>query len=740
MTRSLRGYFAPPVFPGDDELTLRAKHVTAIINVVAFSAILYTVVMPILAPEIAPRMVLIIPLYPILAVLYVLIRRKRIHEASLTLVIGTWLVLLLSAATSGGAESPAFAGNIIIILCAAVLLNQRTAIIFALLSAVEGIAMAYGVSIGYLERPPSVAHTPTTFWLAEAIYFGVAVALLRMATENIRLALQKAQRELEERRRVEQELQEQRDFAAQVLDNLGQGVTVTDVDAKFEYINPAYTKMLNTTQADLTGKSPFDLAYRNDLPKMEQARIQREQGQATTYEMRLLRSTGEIVHTLITGVPRWKNGKYVGAIAVITDLTERKQAENEQAGLLEKIQRHNVQLQTAAEVSRAASSTLELDLLLPRVVELIQTQFNYYYVGLFLYDKNTHRAVLRAATGDMGRKMLEEGYALDIHESSMIGWCITHAQPRFALDVGADPVRFKNPHLPLTRSELAFPLIAHGEVIGAMTIQSSEPSAFSTDDIVALQTMVEQISNAIQNATLFAERVALNAELQSRNLELERFTYTVSHDLRSPLITIRGFVGLLQQDAAASDAERLQKDVQRIVTATEKMQQLLNELLELSRVGRVTNPMRSLPFRQIVEEALERVQGPIESRGARIKIQDALPAIFGDPTRLIEVVQNLVDNAVKFMGGEPNPLVEIGAAGDDAEGRTIFFVRDNGIGIDPQFHEQVFGLFNKLNVNSEGTGVGLALVKRIIEVHGGKIWVESAGANGSTFYFSLPKK
>ncbi|MBI3739385.1 MAG: GAF domain-containing protein, partial [Chloroflexi bacterium] len=402
--------------------------------------------------------------------------------------------------------------------------------------------------------------------------------------------------------------------------------------------------------------------------------------------------------------------------------------------------RHNVQLQTAAEVSRAASSTLELDLLLPRVVELIQKQFNYYYVGLFLFDKLNHRAVLRAATGDMGQKMLDEGYALDIKEPSMIGWCITHKQPRFALDVGADPVRFKNPYLPLTRSELAFPLVSRGEVIGAMTIQSSEPSAFSDDDIISLQTMVEQISNAIQNATLFAERLALNAELQSRNLELERFTYTVSHDLRSPLITIRGFVGLLQEDASANDMERLQKDIRRIVTATDKMQQLLNELLELSRVGRVTNPMQTLPFRQIVEEALERVQGRIENSGAHIEIQDKLPTIYGDPTRLIEVVQNLVDNAVKFMGDQPSPQVQIGTAGEDAEGRTIFFVRDNGIGIDPQFHERVFGLFNKLNANSEGTGVGLALVKRIIEVHNGKIWVESTGTNGSTFYFSLPEK
>src|SRR5581483_6186073 len=570
MFKTLRGFLSPPVFSESDELTLQARHVTAIVNVVLLSTVLYTVVMPLLAPQLVPRMVLIIPMYLTLLGLYILIRRRKIYEASLGLVIGVWAVLLISALTSGGVQAPAFAGNVIVILSAAVLLNQRTAIIFALLSGIEGLVMAYGVSIGFLAPSSPNFNTPASFWLAEVIYFGVAVALLRMATENISLALQKAQRELAERTRIEQELQEQRDFAVQVMDNLGQGMTITDAEGHFEYVNPAYAKMLGLSPSDLIGKTPRDFTLPEDLEKLDKARGQRKQGQASTYETRLRRATGEIVYVLITGVPRWLNEKFIGAIAVVTDLTERKKAENEQAALLERIQRHNVQLQTAAEVSRAASSTLELDLLLPRVVELIQKQFNYYYVGLFLHDKNTHRAVLRAATGDMGQKMLDEGYALDIKESSMIAWCITHKQPRFALDVGADPVRFKNPYLPLTRSELAFPLISRGEVIGAMTIQSSEPSAFSKDDIIALQTMVEQISNGIQNATLFAERVALNAELQSRNLELERFTYTVSHDLRSPLITIRGFVGLLQQDVSSNDMERLQKDIRRIITATEK--------------------------------------------------------------------------------------------------------------------------------------------------------------------------
>ena len=120
-----------------------------------------------------------------------------------------------------------------------------------------------------------------------------------------------------------------------------------------------------------------------------------------------------------------------------------------------------------------------------------------------------------------------------------------------------------------------------------------------------------------------------------------------------------------------------------------------------------------------------------------VAVADHLPAVNGDRPRLVEVVQNLVDNAAKFMGGQPDPRIEIGVREENHE--TTFFVQDNGIGIDPLFHQKVFGLFDKLDPRSEGTGVGLALVKRIVEIHGGRIWVNSDGSgNGTTVYFTLP--
>ena len=140
--------------------------------------------------------------------------------------------------------------------------------------------------------------------------------------------------------------------------------------------------------------------------------------------------------------------------------------------------------------------------------------------------------------------------------------------------------------------------------------------------------------------------------LESKNAELERFTYTVSHDLKSPLFTIRGFLGYLEQDAVSGNVERLRGDIQRITDATDKMQRLLNELLELSRVGRLMNRPAHLKFEELVSEALALVHGQIKENGIRVEIESDLPHVYGDRPRLVEVLQNLLDNATKFMANQ----------------------------------------------------------------------------------------
>ena len=233
------------------------------------------------------------------------------------------------------------------------------------------------------------------------------------------------------------------------------------------------------------------------------------------------------------------------------------------------------------------------------------------------------------------------------------------------------------------------------------------------------------------------EREELIATLEAQNAELERFTYTVSHDLKSPLITIKGYIGLLAQNLHELSHDSIKSDLARISGAADRMTALMANLLELSRIGRLVNPPECIPLGELVNDALGIVAGRPEARQVEFDVTPDLPVIFGDRIRLLEVVQNLIENAVKYMGDQAFPRIEIGAR--CADGETVLHVRDNGIGIEPRFHEKVFSLFDQLDPTADGTGIGLALVKRIVEVHGGRIWVESEGkAGGSTFFVALP--
>lgn len=232
------------------------------------------------------------------------------------------------------------------------------------------------------------------------------------------------------------------------------------------------------------------------------------------------------------------------------------------------------------------------------------------------------------------------------------------------------------------------------------------------------------------------ERTEREAELRQRTDELTRFTYTVSHDLKSPLVTIRTFLGFLEQDLTRDDAARIDKDIGFIRNAAERMTRLLDELLELSRIGRVVNAPTEFSLQELAGEVLDLVAGRIVERGVAVEVTATPVLIHGDRQRLAEVLLNLLDNAVKFMGDQARPLIQIEVG--SREGAVEFIVRDNGQGIDPRHAHKIFDLFEKLDAGSDGTGIGLTLVQRIVEIHGGRIWVESEGfAKGAAFHFTL---
>ena len=229
----------------------------------------------------------------------------------------------------------------------------------------------------------------------------------------------------------------------------------------------------------------------------------------------------------------------------------------------------------------------------------------------------------------------------------------------------------------------------------------------------------------------------LTAELESKNAELERFVYTVSHDLKTPLVTINGYIGLLQQAIDANDVDRINSDLKQITRAANNMAELLDGLLELSRIGHIINPPEAGSLSYLARNAADIVREQMVARGIELEIDDDMPQYWGDSLRLLEVFQNLLENAIKFMGDQPAPRIRISAVQNGNE--VICKVEDNGIGIDPRYHDRIFNLFERLNPEIEGTGIGMSLVHRIIKAHGGNISVESAGeGQGCTIVFTLP--
>jgi PAS domain S-box-containing protein len=255
----------------------------------------------------------------------------------------------------------------------------------------------------------------------------------------------------------------------------------------------------------------------------------------------------------------------------------------------------------------------------------------------------------------------------------------------------------------------------------------------------ALDGVVATVEDITERRSRELERERLITDLERKNAELERFTYTVSHDLKSPLVTILGFAGVVEADVKAGVLDRVHDGLSRIVAAGHKMHRLLEDLLELSRIGRIVEISADVPLEDVAHEAVELVQARLDEKGAVVEISPDLPIVRGDRQRLREVFQNLIENAAKFSTKEGIPRIEIGVRSVGVE--RVVYVRDNGEGIEARFLERVFDLFEKLNARAEGTGVGLTLVRRIVEAHGGRVWAESEGqGRGATFCLTLPQR
>lgn len=232
-------------------------------------------------------------------------------------------------------------------------------------------------------------------------------------------------------------------------------------------------------------------------------------------------------------------------------------------------------------------------------------------------------------------------------------------------------------------------------------------------------------------------RELLIQQLASKNEELERFVYVVSHDLRSPLTSLRGYVECVREDVEEANRDQLEKDLRSMEKIAQNMSQMIDDLLKLSRIGREEYCAEEVDFNQLVEKVIDNVSIQLKEKGFTTKVQSGMPRLKVYARPIEEVFNNLIANAIKFTEEKPNPRVEIGF--EEKETEYCFFVRDNGVGIPKASQAKLFNLFFRSGKKA-GTGIGLTITKEYVQMNGGRIWVESEEGKGATFWFSLPKK
>lgn len=447
-------------------------------------------------------------------------------------------------------------------------------------------------------------------------------------------------------------------------------------------------------------------------------------------------------------------------------------------------------LEAGARVSHEITSILDLDTLLNKAVDIICTEFELYYSGIFLMSEDTQRLELHAGYGQAGAKLLSDHFSLALDETSMVGTCVLTRHAHLALDAGDGPRRFKNPHLPSTRSEMALPLMFKEEPLGALTVQSADANAFSEEDTTALQSLTNQIAIAIHNARLLRRLDAANQEIiRSKTFEAiaaatgEAIHWVGNKAAPVPASAQRvredvlNILAIFQAHLAAGETriesrflcaiEELFKQAQdmgvdlpdlaeRLADLPEKRlanaigiesvledlqiiensaNTILNIKEDLIGPARQRNPM---PFS--LEEEISRIVTNMRIPGGVViaDFETGLPPAYGDPRQLDQVYNNLIKNAWEALEANPDRRIYISIRRDPESGSLISCIRDNGPGIPPDALEKIWVSFYTTKGGKGGTGLGLSACMELVRQNGGSIWVESKPGQGAAFFVRLP--
>ena len=695
MREWIKKQFSPPVFADDDKRTRLAQKLYIVLLVILAGAGVTVIVLPLVVPERAYRLLLVVPLFPVLLLLFNLNRRGHGKLTALLLIGALWLMITAGAATAGGIRSSASSVYVIIVLFTALLFGMRAAMGAAALCALTGLGMVYAEEEGFI-LSSALPSALLGFWFAQFMTFFAAVGLVYLAVRDVRETLARARLELDERQRAEVQLREAEAKYRTLVENLP-GITYVGAldEAKTRlYISPQIEALLGHPAEEALANPNLwrQLLHPDDR---ERVLIEAERFYASeepfVFEYRNLALDGRVVwfHDEAR-IVRDEAGRPQFILGFKIDITDRKQAE-------EKL--HASDLRFRAMIENISDA-----------IVLVSAE------GALLYLSPSAERIL--------------GYTIAERMGMSAFHNIIEPQDVSRLEKIFGNLRAK------PQATTSFEVQARHKDGSARWLEVTATNLLELGSVQAIIVNYRDITERIHAGK---ERETYIEEINNRNAELTQFTYIVSHDLRSPLVTIQGFLGMLEKDIRENRQDRVQNDFQRITGAVERMQALLSELLELSRVGRIINPPEEVDLVELTRQAVESLDARIRSRHVSVIVSPALPVVCGDRVRLREVMENLIDNAAKYSNDQPSPIIEIGARAQ--AGEQVLFVRDNGMGIERQYHTKIFGLFEKLDPNVEGTGIGLALVKRIVEVHGGRIWVESDGlGKGSTFCFTIPDK
>jgi PAS domain S-box-containing protein len=456
-------------------------------------------------------------------------------------------------------------------------------------------------------------------------------------------------------------------------------------------------------------------------------------------------------------------GEVIGALAVQVDggrplspeeqtflasVSEEVAEALESARLFEQTQdalaeqeRLTAELETVARVSTAAATILDVDVLLQSVVDLTKSSFRLYHAHVYLIHDSGRRLVLTAGAGDVGRLMTLEGREISLEADSLVARAARSRRGVIENDVRKTVDFLPHPLLPQTRSELAMPMIVGTKVVGVLDLQSNQTDYFTQEDLQIHKTLAAQIAVAVENARQYEEQVETAVKLRQVDQLKSEFLASMSHELRTPLNSIIGFADVLLEGLDGQLNERMEEDVRLIRDSGGHLRELIGDILDMSKIesGRMELRYEEIDVCRMANDIKATAQPLAQEKSLALYLDIAgdVGVIRADRTRLRQILWNIMGNAIKFT-----PDGSITLSMQRQNNNLLISIRDTGIGIKPEDIPIVFEQFRQidggLNRASSGTGLGMPITKKLVELHGGKIWVESSSGQGSTFLFTIP--